>query len=222
MNSDTGTNADEQNVRYDSRPNAGVEAVAGTEAVDERHSIPTYVSDMLALEHHIAQPLKRQLNMPEAAAYGDAANVIAAVHAANGTHITALEQCLAQLGGHEAAGIKSAWSTFLGASAAAIDTLRKTKISKSLRDDYTALNLATISYTMLHATAVGMNEPAVAELARTHLADYARLVMLIVQVIPGTVLQELRDDGEVVATGAAELIRQQTNAVWKAEADVTH
>ncbi len=210
--SDLGTNQD-QSIRYDSD---------GVAAENERHSIPTYVSDMLALEQHIAQPLKRQLNMAESARYGQADELIAQMHATNAAHVAALEQCLARLGGHEAAGVKSAWSTLLGASAAAIDGMRKTKVSKSLRDDYTALNLAAISYTMLHTTAVGLGDAAVAELAVRHLADYARLVMQIAQAIPEVVLQELRDDGEVVAIGAAEQIRAQTNAVWKTQADVTH
>ena len=102
-----------------------------------------------------------------------------------------------------------------GLGAAAIDSVRKTKVSKSLRDDYTALNLAAISYTMLHATAVGLGDTALAALAQRHLADYARAVMQIVQIIPDVVLAELRDDGELVQTGAAELVRQQTNEVWK-------
>ncbi len=219
--SDLGTNAD-QSVRYDSGSDPRVERVDTVETLEnERHSIPTYVSDMLALEQHIAQPLKRQISMPESANYGAAAALFAALHTTNASHVAALEQCLARLGGHEAAGIKSAWSTLLGASAAAIDSMRKTKVSKSLRDDYTALNLAAISYTMLHATAVGLGETAVAELARAHLSDYARLVMEIAQAVPDVVLQELRDDGEPVATAAAELIRQQMNAIWKSQADVT-
>ncbi len=209
--SDLGTNLD-RSVRYDSTSGAG----------DERHSIQTYVSDMLALERHIAQPLKRQLEMAETANYAAARSIVTEMHGLCGAHAVALEQCLADLGGHEASGIKSAWSSLLGVGAAAIDSVRKTKVSKNLRDDYTALNLAAISYTMLHATAVGLGDTGVAALAQRHLADYARAVMQIVQIIPDVVLAELRDDGETVLTGAAALVREQTNDVWKSQADVTH
>jgi len=210
--------AGERSIRYDSTADPS----AGEPGYDnELHSIQTYVSDMLALERHIAQPLHRQLGMPDAARYPAAHATIAQIANLADAHVTALEQALATLGGHEADPIKSAWSELLGWGAAAIDAVRKTKISKSLRDDYTALNLAAVSYTMLHATAIGVGEPAVAELARTHLADYARMVMAINQVMPELVLQELTDDGETVAAGAAELIRQQTNAIWRGESDVT-
>lgn len=212
--SDLGTNND-QSIRYDST--ATVEAGG-----NERHSIQTYVSDMLALERHIAVPLQRQSDLNDSARYASALSVIAQIKSLTDSHVTALQQCLEQLGGHEASPVKSAWSSLLGAGAAAIDSVRKTKVSKSLRDDYTALNLAAVSYTMLHATAVGLGDTTVADLAKRHLADYARLVMQIMQVIPEVVLQELRDDGEAVQTGAADLIREQTNAVWKQQADVTH
>ncbi|GAC1613653.1 MAG: hypothetical protein NVS4B13_08560 [Candidatus Elarobacter sp.] len=210
--SDLGT--DQQSIRYDSS------ATEGT-GENERHSIQTYVSDMLALERHIAQPLKRQLEMGDTSKFSGALSVITTIQSMTESHVTALEQCLEQLGGHAASPVKSAWSTLLGAGAAAIDSVRKTKVSKNLRDDYTALNLAAVSYTMLHATSVGLGDTTVADLAKRHLADYARIIMQINQVIPGVVLQELRDDGESVQTGAAELIKQQTNDIWKSQADVT-
>jgi ferritin-like metal-binding protein YciE len=210
--SDIGT-GNEQSIRYDSSVKDG--------GGSERHSIQTYVSDMLALERHIAQPLQRQLAMDDTSKYGDALGAITTINRFNDVHVSALEQCLEQLGGHEASAIKSAWASLLGVGAAAIDSVRKTKVSKNLRDDYTALNLAAISYTMLHATAVGLGDTTTAALAQRHLADYARCIMQIVQIIPDVVLQELQDDGEAVQTGAAALIRQQTNEIWKSQADVT-
>jgi ferritin-like metal-binding protein YciE len=210
--SDLGIN--QPSIRYDSTAPAG--------GGNEQHSLQTYVSDMLALERHIAQPLQRQLDMSDTSRYPEAHSITALTKGLTDSHITALEQCLEQIGGHEASPVKSAWSTLLGTAAAAIDSARKTKVSKNLRDDYTALNLAAISYTMLHATAVGLGAGAIADLAQRHLGDYARVIMQIVQAIPDVVLQELRDDGEDVALSAAELVRQQTNEIWKSGADVSH
>ena len=204
----------DQTIRYDS--------AQGGAGGNERHSLQTYVSDMLALENHIAQPVGRQASMDDAAKFTGALTVIEQIRAFTASHATALEQCLKQLGGHEASPLKSGWASLLGAGAAAIDSMRKTKVSKSLRDDYTALSLAVVSYTMLYTTAVGMGNTSVADLAKRHLADYARLVMAVTQVIPAVVLQELVDDGETVATGAAETIRNETNTIWKSQSDVTH
>ncbi|HEX3465320.1 MAG TPA: DUF892 family protein [Candidatus Elarobacter sp.] len=211
--SDLGTNSG-QSVRYDS-------SALGADVENELHSVQTYVSDMLALERHIAQPLKRQLDMEDTQKYAQAHAIVATLESLTRSHETALTQCLADLGGHEASPVKSAWAGLLGAGAAAIDSVRKTKVSKNLRDDYTALSLASISYTMLYTTATGLGETPVADLAQRHLSDYARLVMQINQVIPDVVLQELRDDGELVAADAAETIRKTANEIWKSHTDVT-
>ena len=205
--SDLGTTPD-STIRYDSSAQEG----AGE---NERHSIQTYVSDMLALERHIAQPLKRQLDMEDTKKFPGALAVITSLKGLTDSHVTALEQCLEQLGGHAASPVKSAWSSLLGVGAAAIDSVRKTKVSKNLRDDYTVLSLATISYTMLYTTTVGLGDTVTADLAKRHLADYAQLVMTINQTIPEVVLTELQADGQNVQVGAGDVIRTATNEIWK-------
>ncbi|HEV2741460.1 MAG TPA: DUF892 family protein [Candidatus Elarobacter sp.] len=207
--SDLGTTQD-STIRYDSSAQGGT-------GENERHSIQTYVSDMLALERHIAQPLQRQLDMEDTKKFPGALAVITSLKGLTDSHVTALEQCLEQLGGHAASPVKSAWSSLLGVGAAAVDSVRKTKVSKNLRDDYTALSLATISYTMLYTTTVGLGDTATADLAKRHLADYAQVIMTINQVIPEVVLTELQIDGQNVQAGAGDLIRQTTNEIWKSQ-----
>ncbi len=182
---------------------------------NERHSLQTYVSDMLALERHIAQPIARQLGLQDTQRYQDASNLISRIQSTSQGHIAALESRLRALGGHEAHPLKAAWASLLGAGAATISGARKTKVSKNLRDDYTALSLATIGYTMLYTTTMGLGDTTTAELAKRHLADYAQIVMTINQVIPEVVLAELQIDGENVQAGAGDLIRQTTNEIWK-------
>jgi ferritin-like metal-binding protein YciE len=205
--SDLGTTQD-STIRYDSSAQGGA-------SENERHSIQTYVSDMLALERHITQPLQRQLGIEDTKKFPGALAVITSLKGLTDSHVTALEQCLEQLGGHEASGVKSAWSSLLGVGAAVVDSVRKTKVSKNLRDDYTALSLATISYTMLYTTATGLGDTATADLAKRHLADYAQIVMTINQIIPEVVLGELQVDGQNVAAGAGDEIRQATNDIWR-------
>ncbi len=212
MNDTSNTN---QSLRYDSTG-------ADTLGDNEKHSLQTYVSDLLALEEHIGKPLDAQIAADSTKQYAQALTVIESIKTVNESHQAALKQCLATLGGHEAGPIKSAWSSLLGGAAAAIGASRKTKVTKWLRDDYTALSLATMSYTLLHATAVGLGDSATAATAKQGLADYARCVMQINQVIAEVVLGELRDDGETVQTGAAETIRQATNEVWKTQSSVTN
>ena len=204
---------DNQTIRYDS--------TAEGLGDNDRHAVQTYVSDMLALERHIGQAISAQDKIDDPS-LGSATGVIAQLKALNVSHTTALEQHLKALGGHEASAIKSAWSALLGIGAEAINSARKTKLTKALRDDYTALNLAAMGYTLLFATGIGLGDQTTADLAKRHLSDYARLVMLINEVIPGVVLAELAEDGETVAIGADERIRREINELWRRQSDVAH
>ncbi len=181
---------------------------------DERHAVATYLSDLLALERHMAAPVEAQLNSDDHNAYPEAAQIIARLKTVTDTHIAALEAQLAAVGGHPASGFKSAWSQLLGGGAAALDNVRKTKVSKSLRDDYTALALSSISYTMFHATALGLGDTASASLAKRHLDDITPIIVSISRVIPSVVLGELKADGENVQISAADASAQITGESW--------
>jgi ferritin-like metal-binding protein YciE len=182
---------------------------------DDRHTIATYLSDMLALERHIAAPIDSQLNSDEHQEYADAFGLIVRIKAITDNHIAALDARLTEIGGHPGSGVKSAWSQLLGSGAAALNQVRKTKVSKSLRDDYTALGLAAISYTMLHATALGLGDEVTAALAKRHLDEVAPMIETISRAIGGIVLQELRDDGENVRISAADISERQTQESWR-------
>lgn len=181
----------------------------------QRHTIRTYVSDMLALERHIGQPLQRQLDMDESAKYGQALSIISRIKALSETHVSMLEDHLKSFGGDAASPVKSALSSLLGAGATAVDSVRTSKVSKNLRDDHVTLCLATISYTMLHTAALGLADAATAQLAQRHLEDYAPLVMRISKAMPEVVLQELADDGEDVQITAAQIAERDTERAWK-------
>jgi hypothetical protein len=174
-------------LRYDSITDVTVD--------NERHALQAYVGDVLALERHIKEPIARQVQFDAATTSADVSRTIARIALMTDVHIRALEEQLQQLGGSAAAPLKSAVATALGAGAAAIDGVRKAKVSKSLRDDYAALSLAAISYTMLHTAALGIGDGSTATLAKRHLDDVAEVVVEIKRIMPAVVLQELLDDG---------------------------
>jgi hypothetical protein len=204
--SDTSTNATQ---RYDS-----ADTIAGVSTEDERHSIATYLGDMLALERHMRPPLDRQVNDDDTAKFTGALPIATKLRSLVDAHEAALDARLKDLGGDAAAGVKSAWSGLLGAGAAAVNGTRSTKVSKALRDDHTALALATISYTMLHTTALGLGDATTAALAKRHLDDYTPIVIEISRAIPGVVLEELRNDGENVRISAADIARENEQQSW--------
>jgi hypothetical protein len=184
-------------------------------AADDRNVIPTYLSDVLARERHINQPLTRQLEMDDIGQFSEAVTVISSLKTHAERHILDLEARLEQAVGRAKPPVKSAWAQVLGAGAAMVDGARKTRASKNLRDDYTALVLASKSYTMLNATALGVGDERTAKLAQKHLDDYARIVVQISNALPGVVLQELALDGEVMRLWAVRIAEQNSENGWR-------
>ena len=133
---------------------------------DNREEIRPYVADMAAVERHILEALERQHKDDTFKDFPNALGLVDRLAAVLKTHVEGLEAHLGTLpGGGVAAAVKETVTGVLGGLAGVYDKVRKDKISRALRDDYTALSLAAVSYTMLHSTALGLRQGMIADLA---------------------------------------------------------
>ncbi len=178
-------------------------------------TINTYISDMLALEQHIATPLQGQVDDSDVQAQPIALRVIQEALDTVQRHISTLQTRLDAVGGHNGSPVKNAVSTAFGTAASAINKVRKTEVSKNLRDDYTALSLSSAGYTMLHTTALGLGDAQTAALAKEHLADVAAAIMKISRALPTVVLAELQQEGVNVTPDVAQTAERDAEAAWK-------
>ncbi len=178
-------------------------------------TINTYISDMLALEQHIETPLQSQLDDSEFAKSSAALRVVRETYTGVQSRISALQARLDAVGGHAGSPVKNAVSSLSGLAASAIDKVRKTQISKALRDDYTALSLASAGYTMLHTTALALGDDATATLSKNHLADVATEIMKISGTLPVVVLAELVEEGVNVDTSVSATADQNAEDAWR-------
>jgi hypothetical protein len=184
-------------------------------------AINSYITDMLSLEEHIDKAIKGQIEDLEKEE-PDVAQTLTTIDNTVQRHIRALKALSDQRkagGGGVAEVVKRAGSAVAGAGAAAIDFIRNEKLPKDLRDDYTAVSLAAIGYVMLHTTALALEDPEVAEVARVHLADHARAVMLLHNIIPSVVIQFLRDEGLPAQVDVLPQISHTLESVWSRGAE---
>lgn len=193
--------------------------VAAMELQNNAQALATYVSDMLAMERHVRVPFETQAKDDDFTSFDDASELVQDLLATSSEHIDRLDKCLEGLGGHQASPVKSSVTQVAGLFAGAIDKLRKTKVSKALRDDYTALSLCSAGYSALLATANALGNREVSVLADTMLTDYATLVMQIGDVLPSVVVQELEDHGDLdVDVSTIERSRQSVMQAWRSGA----
>ncbi|HEY9179204.1 MAG TPA: hypothetical protein VIO32_00710 [Candidatus Baltobacteraceae bacterium] len=183
---------------------------------DVQHSLATYVSDMLAVEEHICIPFRTQRDDADFRGMPAASTVVGRILTLAETHIQTLQSALDSLGGHAAHPAKSAVTNVEGWFASAIDKMRKTKVAKGLRDDYTAIALCTASYSMLLTTANAFGNTSIAQLAKRHLEDYAQAIVDIADALPLVVIDDLNQTGMPVDQRIGAQSQTEIRAAWRA------
>jgi ferritin-like metal-binding protein YciE len=181
--------------------------------VKNRTTIADYVGDMAALESHIEEALDRQLHEVQDDAI--ARGAVQEFHDMVKLHRDTLRTLKEETGETIGNPIKDAGSALIGKAAGIINLVRSEGISKGLRDDYAAFNLAAIGYSMLHTTATALGDQRVAALASRHLQDHARAIMRINEIMPGVVIRELQKDGHQAENSAEKATHKAVGRSWE-------
>lgn len=186
---------------------------------DNREEIRPYVADMAAVERHILEALERQRKDDTFKDYPNALTFIERLAGLLKAHVESWETHLDSLpGGGVAAAVKETVTGVLGGLAGVYDKVRKDKVSRALRDDYTALSLAAISLTMLHSTGLGLRQGTTAEIALRNLKELTPLIVELSQIIPAVVLKELSLEGYDVDFSLSSQAVRDTHEAWRTEA----
>ncbi len=185
-------------------------------ARDIKETMDSYVTDMLALEDHIEKAIRSQIEALKE--YPEVVTELRSIHQKVEHHISDLR---ALSGGRDANGvtgaIKRAGSAVLGAAAGVIDLVRTEGLPKNLRDDYTALSLASIGYVMLHTTALSLGEAEVAQLAHQGFRDHAESVTRLQNLIPAAVVGYLQQEGLPARENVVPQVRETIEQVWQSQ-----
>ena len=95
------------------------------------------------------------------------------------------------------------------------EALQRQRTSRILRDDYSALNLITMSNTLLHTTALALDSQEVAMVALTHLQNLAPLVVKMGALVPEIVTRELHTESSKIDLGVAKIALKNTQRIWR-------
>ena len=176
-------------------------------------TLADYLGDLINVETHIEEALDHQKN--SAKDDPTAAPLVQEFHDMVRTHRDALKTLQGDKGSTAGNPITEIGSSILGKAAGVVNAVRSEGVSKSLRDDYVAFNLAAISYTMMYTTATGLGDSQMADVAKRHLTDYAAAIQKINHSIAVVVVRELAKDDHNVQTGAADETRAIVDTAWK-------
>jgi len=184
-------------------------------STEKSKDIKTYTSDLHALERHLMNAVKKQ-KTSDKVTDKRAVELLNNLDKMTSSHVQKLTAELDQMGAEVKSTIKSKIASFTGSVAGMIDTVRDDSLSKMLRDDYAALSMITIGYTMLHTHALSSENQELADISKNHLDDCTIMITKTSKVIPIVTAFEINSD-----TDRAEEIGnralQNTQESWKGE-----
>lgn len=179
-------------------------------------TLDMYINDMHALQTHILEAVSHQNDDPRVKNEAQTAELVSKLKATLTEQVNHLAAIKAKKDtGTVGSAIKEGLGQFAGMVAGLYGKVRKDPVSRMLRDDYTALAMATISYTQLHTTGLAYHEQEVADVALKHLEALTPLVMRINEIMPNVVAAELTDEGSGIETEVADEAIENTQQAWK-------
>ena len=185
------------------------------ETSSEKAALQMYVNDMHALQKHILEAVEHQYADERVKDDTLTFDVIGKIKSTLTHQVEDLQGEITRLGsGGVMATAKAAVTTVLGTFAGLYDKVRKDPVSRMLRDNYTALNMASFSYTQLHTTALAYHDDPVAKIALEHLQALTPLIIHLNEVVPHVVVKELQDDGPIDRSVAPTAV-SNTQHAWK-------
>ncbi len=169
-----------------------------------------YLADQVALLGHCYQAIDKQVK--ETQDEQDINPLLVRLRDGLEAQTNQLRQHLESLGGKATSPLKELGASVLGVAAGVIDKLRAEEISKDLRDNYTALGLVNISYTMLITTALACGQRETAELCFQNLKQTAGWEIEIGKATSYAVVRDLSDIADLDPNAIEEAERMFTEA----------
>ncbi len=186
---------------------------------DKRNEVlTTYTSDVHALVSHGLQAIHRQVEQLKDVSHKDAKVAVAAFESTLKQQKSALEDRIKSLGGSSTQPVKDAVAAVAGVAAGLVNAVRPSETAKSMRDDHTYFSGLGVAWLMLHTTATSLGDEETAQLAQRGYSDTTRIIMHLSRILPKIVVEELREDKELMPTDTQEKTRAMLKEAWNFDA----
>jgi len=183
---------------------------------DSKAVLHQYATDMLGVEKHFAEILDWQVSDTRLKEYSEADALVRRIRDTLRGHIDLLERYIGSLGASSSTStLKKAITKITGMTTGFYNLMRQEdSVMRNMRDNYTALNMAAISYTMLHTTALAHHERELADIAILHLKELTPLIVEVSRIIPQLVVHELHAQEKALDTEVVYEAVSNTQQAW--------
>jgi ABC-type phosphate transport system auxiliary subunit len=182
---------------------------------DTNEILRLYSSDLLELLRHIVDVVKDQANQEEVRRCPEVQQLVTRIQDTVGQHFNELEQGLESLGGEKSSLLKQAMGrvaeTAMGMATKAEGSEKRSKV---LRNNYLALDAASLGSLMLYTTAAAFNNDRIGEISERRFNELSSLAVEIREMIPEIVVKEFADQGYAVNSGVTEEVNRKVQQAW--------
>jgi len=182
----------------------------------QHHNMIRYIHDVIAMERDIVNAVRTQLEDERVKEHHELKSIFLDI-AVHGDHRADMFERLAEQedGGTLGGAIKEGIASITGVLAGLYGMARMHPLSRMVRDNIVAMDLASVSYGMLLTLAIATGHKRCEELALSSLNDCPGFVLRLTRLLPHIVLEEISQDAPVenalAADQAEKLIRDSWN-----------
>jgi len=175
-----------------------------------------YLREQIGLEEHLCRVIEQQISEVDETDFADAKNLLIKTREVLEHHFVPLNEMLDHLERDAvSAREKVVASNGAGLKNPGNQDKKNVRISRMLRDDYSALNLISMSNTLLHTTALVLDCQEVAAIALKHLENLAPIVKKIGDLVPEVVARELRTESPKIDLSVAQTAVKNAQLAWR-------
>jgi hypothetical protein len=179
------------------------------------YTIAEQVSNMVALQKHVLEMVQKQSGEQRVRSHSETSSVINRIDYVLKEQIAQLERHHSSLG--EAAtssAMKQAMSAVSGFVSGIQNRVRSEPVSRMLREDYAGLSMIAMDYTILHTTALALDDKQTAEIAQKNLGLITPLIVDISKLLPSVVVHEMSEGGTTEKPDVAQQALKNTQKAW--------
>jgi hypothetical protein len=184
--------------------------------MNEKHhdSLRQYVNDMIGLERDITNAIRLQAEDERVKEYGELKLILDQIVQASEARLERLSNLSEQEQGSLGAAVKEGITAVTGTLAGIYGKLREHPVSRMVRDDIVALELASVGYGMLLTLGLSIGHEECAALALRGVQETPPLIVSLTNLLPLIVAEELAADAPLVNPAAVQVASASIRDAW--------
>ncbi|MCW1923075.1 hypothetical protein OKA05_10970 [Luteolibacter arcticus] len=180
-----------------------------------RKHLTAYLNDMVAVERDISQAVRGQLEDERVDRHEGLRDILLDIVAGSEGRTDFLRKISQGGGGALGAAVKGTVMAVAGTLAGIYGKLREHPVSRMVRDDIIALDVAVTGYGMLLTMARCLDQKECTAFAQLALLGCPPLVSRLDHVLPLVIAHELAEDGPIPVPDGVELAQDAIRQVWQ-------